>query len=393
MLKIDQEFKALIPALTTEEFAGLEQSVIAEGCRDALVVWRDVELQKPSYCKNCHLSSKFEWDCVDGQELYVCIECGHVHPSIELTIVDGHNRYEICTKHDIPYRTIVKEFDNREDVICWIINNQLGRRNLAEWVRYELMDKKEEIEKAKGKAIQLKTLKQNEISVKSIMDTTELPHNTRKIIANELGWSETKTARAKIIKDKAPEETKVKLRANEMTMNQAYEQITSKPHVIYNSGQNEWYTPNDYIDAAKAVMGEIDLDPASTEQANQVVGANLIYTAEDNGLTKDWTGKVWLNPPYAGELISLFCNKIASHFEAGEVTESIILVNNATETGWFNTLISSASAVVFPRSRVKFYAPDGTLAAPLQGQTVVYMGNSPDIFLEHFKPFGWGGKL
>jgi hypothetical protein len=56
-------------------------------------------------------------------------------------------------------------------------------------------------------------------------------------------------------------------------------------------------------------------------------------------------------------------------------------------------LVKAASAVVFPCSRVKFYSPDGKIAAPLQGQAVVYMGKNPELFIEKFKQFGWGARL
>lgn len=115
------------------------------------------------------------------------------------------------------------------------------------------------------------------------------------------------------------------------------------PHVAYNKGNNEWYTPESYIKAATAVMGEIDIDPAITEVANSVVKAKQIYTSADDGLTKNWSGKVWLNPPYSSELISSFCDKLR------------VLVNHATETAWFNKLINCASAVMFPSTRVKFW--------------------------------------
>jgi hypothetical protein len=166
-----------------------------------------------------------------------------------------------------------------------------------------------------------------------------------------------------------------------------------KPAASFNSGNNEWYTPEPYIKAATDVMGCIDLDPASSIVANKVVGAKTFYSAEDDGLEKEWAGKVWMNPPYSGEFISQFSEKITKHYNAGEITEAIVLVNNATETTWFNTLVKVASAIVFPCSRVKFYAPDGKIAAPLQGQAVVYMGSNPELFIDKFKQFGWGAKI
>lgn len=87
-LTIDAEFRTLIPALSKDERAQLEASVLAEGCRDALVVWQGI-------------------------------------------LLDGHNRYEICTAHGIPFDTLDIDLPDRDAAITWIINNQLGRRNLT----------------------------------------------------------------------------------------------------------------------------------------------------------------------------------------------------------------------------------------------------------------------
>lgn len=166
-----------------------------------------------------------------------------------------------------------------------------------------------------------------------------------------------------------------------------------RPHVAYNAGNNEWYTPPEYILAARQVMGEIDLDPATSEKANEVVGATKIYTAQDDGLLWPWQGRVWMNPPYASELIGKFVDKLVFHVQAGHVPEAIILVNNATETGWFHALCSVASAVIFPRGRVRFWEPGGAISQPLQGQALVYIGPSPVVFLEAYQRLGWGARL
>jgi hypothetical protein len=68
-------------------------------------------------------------------------------------------------------------------------------------------------------------------------------------------------------------------------------------------------------------------------------------------------------------------------------------VNNATETNWFQHLMGAASAIVFPRGRVRFLRPDGTTGDPLQGQALVYLGKQPERFLLVFKNIGWGALM
>ena len=87
---VDPEFHALIPPLAPEEFAQLEANIVKDGCRDALVLWKGFNI-----------------------------------------LVDGHNRFNICEKHGLPYKTKEIDFDTREDVCDWIDANQLGRRNLT----------------------------------------------------------------------------------------------------------------------------------------------------------------------------------------------------------------------------------------------------------------------
>src|SRR3989344_7876757 len=114
-------------------------------------------------------------------------------------------------------------------------------------------------------------------------------------------------------------------------------------HVSHNSGNNEWYTPPEYLEAARSVMGSIDTDPASSFLANKTVKATQYFTKETNGLTKKWVGNVWMNPPYAQPLIGQFTDAITEKFISGEIDQAVILVNNATETKWFKKMLSVVS--------------------------------------------------
>jgi len=167
----------------------------------------------------------------------------------------------------------------------------------------------------------------------------------------------------------------------------------TKPHIAQATGESEWYTPKEYIDAGVAVMGGIDLDPASTEAANAVVGAATFYDAEVDGLAQDWAGRIWMNPPYSMPLIASFAHKLAKEVRAGKVTEAIVLVNNATETGWFNEMIAVAAAVCFPRSRIRFWAPGRESATPLQGQALIYIGQNVGRFRDAYADIGWSAAL
>lgn len=162
-----------------------------------------------------------------------------------------------------------------------------------------------------------------------------------------------------------------------------------KAHVARSTGNNEWYTPAEYINAARAVMGHIDTDPASSAIANETVGAEVFYTAEQDGLFRDWWGNVWLNPPYSRGLLQKFAEKLLKSINAEETKQAIVLVNNATETKWGQLLISRASAVCFISGRIRFIDPAGVKSGmPLQGQMALYYGHNPGFFCCEFEKFG-----
>ena len=369
---IDNEFKGLIPPLTDEEYKGLEESILKDGCRDALVLWGEI-------------------------------------------LVDGHNRYEICTRHNIPFKTVQKEFTSRDEVMLWMLQNQLARRNLNDFQRSEMVHKCEDAVKAKAKERQEAT----QFGGGGKISTTD--GKARDELGKMAGTSGKTYEHAVTVLEKAPEPVVQATRQNEISINSAYQvtklepeeqqeiaeriehieqepketqtpkaivqEVLKRPHVSFNSGNNEWYTPVNIIEAARVAMGSIDVDPASNDIAQQTVKAETYYTAETNGLDKEWVGNVWLNPPYASDLIGKFIDKLVS--EKKNYNQAVVLVNNATETEWFNKIVSISSMVCFPKSRVKFYMPDGKTGAPLQGQAVLYIGKNAESFYKAFKEIGW----
>lgn len=341
---IDEEFRQLIPPLSAEEFAQLEANILRDGCRDALVVWS---------------------------------ERGELPP----VIIDGHNRYTICRKHDLPFETIAYVFSSRNDAREWIIRNQFGRRNLSAFTRAELALKLKPLIAAKAEERMLTGKAANPTQKSS-------EGETRQQLGVIAGVSHDTIHKAEVIASRADEETKAKLRTGETSINAEYQRLTSA-HVANNSGEHEWYTPAEYIDAARFVMGSIDTDPASSEVANRTVQAMRFYTKENDGLQQRWSGRVWLNPPYAQPLIAQFSEAVTARYESGEIEQACILVNNATETAWFQQMLAACSAVCFIRGRIKFIDPVGNASgAPLQGQAVLYMGMQSALFREAFSPFG-----
>jgi phage N-6-adenine-methyltransferase len=152
---------------------------------------------------------------------------------------------------------------------------------------------------------------------------------------------------------------------------------------------DEWYTPPEYTDAACLVMGNIDLDPASCAEAQKVIQASTYYTKEDDALRPEvaWTGRVWLNPPYSMPLIKQFVSKLIDEYDAGNVTEAIIITNNSSDTAWFHSLLERFPAC-FTYGRVHFWRPNHEDFGTRQGQTLFYLGDNVQRFREVFGKFG-----
>jgi N6-adenosine-specific RNA methylase IME4 len=180
-LIVDSEFQALIPPLQPDERQLLEESVLREGCRDALVVWRGY-------------------------------------------LVDGHNRYEICTENNLSFDTVeLQNCFNRNDVLLWMIRNQLGRRNLTPYVRTELALKLKPVIAEQARENQLGGLKQNTVLENSPKRAESV--DTRAIIAASAGVSDNTVSKVEAIIQNAPEAVKEQLRKGQVSINAAFTEL------------------------------------------------------------------------------------------------------------------------------------------------------------------------
>ncbi|MGI0034299.1 MAG: DNA N-6-adenine-methyltransferase [Nitrososphaera sp.] len=158
--------------------------------------------------------------------------------------------------------------------------------------------------------------------------------------------------------------------------------------LLAQSGQNDWRTPRKFIAAAIQVLGGIDLDPASSAEANETVQAKRFYTESENGLILPWKGRVWLNPPY-GENARVFTNRLIKEYEVGNVTGAIALLNShpPTETQWFHQLFRYV--ICFVRGRIDFGGPSREVSSTsTHGTAIVYLGREEILFRDVFSEFG-----
>jgi len=169
-----------------------------------------------------------------------------------------------------------------------------------------------------------------------------------------------------------------------------YEPPQEQPHFrARGTGENEWYTPEKYIILARKVMGDIDLDPASSSHAQRFIKAGKFFTKAENGLDREWFGSVWLNPPYAQPDISLFVSKMVLEISTGRALQAIMLTHNYTDTAWFHQAAGAFNSICFTRGRIAFEAPDGSTASPTQGQAFFYYGPNVEGFREVFSGIGF----
>ncbi len=181
MLTVDKELESLIPPLSSEEFAQLEENCVKDGIRDPLVVWE-----------------------LPGGDI----------------LVHGHNRWKISAKHaGIRFNVVKMHFENRDAAKEWILKNQLGRRNLPSYVRAQLALRLKPIiaEKAKAKEHERKTTCQN----------SDKSYDTKKELATIAGVSHDTIHKVEVVEKHGTPEIKAKARSGEISTNEAYRQTTN----------------------------------------------------------------------------------------------------------------------------------------------------------------------
>jgi len=126
-----------------------------------------------------------------------------------------------------------------------------------------------------------------------------------------------------------------------------------KQAIHYSSESPEWYTPPQIIEAVLQLFGEIDLDPCSNEAPHNVP-ARQHFTNADDGLSKAWSGKIYMNPPY-GDEIGKWTEKLRAEYEAGRVSEAIALIPGRIDTAWFRALRGDRRCEVAGRLKNDLY--------------------------------------
>ena len=168
--------------------------------------------------------------------------------------------------------------------------------------------------------------------------------------------------------------------------------------VMLSSASTEWYTPPPIIDMARAVMREIDLDPATAPAAQRWIRAERIFTIKDDGLSKEWVTRdgrptrVWLNPPFGKDggqsNAARWAKKLTEEYQAKRVTQACLLLHGKFGYEWFEALLDQYPACLL-RHRLRFVAPNGDATGQAKcSQVLFYVGRDLTNFKAHFSRLG-----
>lgn len=249
-MTIDEEFQKLIPPLTDDEYRQLEENCIKEGIREAILVW----------------------DRGD-----------------DLVIVDGHNRYKIAREHNLKWSHKVMNFESREDAMLWMIDNQLGKRNLPKYDKTILNLRKQEILSKKSKEISLSNLKRGN----SEGQKSDARGRVDEQIGKMAGVSRDTVRKVAKIEAEATPQVKEAVRQGKLSINQAYNSTFPK---VLDPVKEATKEHEEYQEKLKS--GVVDINEAKKDKNNQdilyngfmvelykvlrtVTGFGMMYTYKD----------------------------------------------------------------------------------------------------------------
>lgn len=153
------------------------------------------------------------------------------------------------------------------------------------------------------------------------------------------------------------------------------------------SGNYEYYTPMEIVDMAREVMGTIDLDPFSSHEANENIGATLYFHKDNNALVHRWFGNVWMNHPFSREMNKKCIEKLVSDYILGDIEQACCITFAATSEKWFRPLLNFKQC--FIHGRTNYFLPDGTKKKGVtKGSVVTYLGRNNAKFEEVFSRIG-----
>lgn len=164
---------------------------------------------------------------------------------------------------------------------------------------------------------------------------------------------------------------------------------------VFSSERSDWLTPQWILENVRDIFnGQIDLDPCSDDQNNS--GAKTVYTIEDDGLSKPWRGRVFMNPPYSRdkEILRAWSRKWKEEFDNRHMIAGIALVAARTDTDWWLNLYKTADMVCFLFKRVHFGLPGKEDSTPSTfPSAVIFATNDPlhyhlNTFAAAFKSHG-----
>ena len=232
-LLIDKELRDLLPPLTKEEFSQLEENILKDGCQSPIITWNDY-------------------------------------------IVDGHNRYNICNKHKIEFEELKLAYESKDDIIQWMIDTQLGRRNLTPIQRIAIAEKYRPIIEKKAKENLVKSgieygkgLTNSTNPIKTI--------NTRDKLAKIAGVGQDTYYKGKRILDSDNEEIKDKLKNKEISINKAYNQLFKK--------ENKKIETDD-------IKKEIPIEEVDKNNLKEISSNETEVVIKTNDLLKDANGNI-----------------------------------------------------------------------------------------------------